>query len=994
MGLGDIFGIGIKESIRKTLEKVELPDILNTAFIEGDILNYEKTRMVIKDLRYYKTVAKGLPDYLAEFSRVSQNFCNHVVPKLESYASAMLSIPTADEFDEYTLGLKALLVEIKKMCNNPNILKIKKSTYKDALEKLNVTFGSSSSKLPGDYAWALKHCVDNTCYQVAGASIDDRNDKGIPKLFDILGVSGKSKSKELIKNFVSSGVGERISLAASRVSSGIVSGAKKFMAKLLIKQSLDPVEFYQFTAKSYLDISTVHTISKILNSYLSTLKSYPRGVSTYVSNCRIFINAFLKMLGNYESCFKILKNPKKSAADKIAARKTLYKVLIDMHALLVANTDKNNNAIFVLQEDVVGKSRDPKFDYDRSYWPTGKGAERIKNSDGNYIVIKGWSLGDFLLQALPCFAYTKDNFEVFLKAHKISSEGDAIGYDNSSYLKQITPILDKSAKLNKELVKLHEEIESLSLVPNDIRDDAEEKYNRFRAMYMEIKNFLGKSNVLNKTYFTVDAGADYLHKTFSGKDTANQPIFGDGFFEVGITLIDDKDAVNKLILTSSSAVSKLSNAIEIETKKSLWGAILNYCLDHFKDISDIGNELIETYRGWVKFYSSSKAKAKKTGKNGASASVAETKNQVSPAPSVAPSAPKALDTENDIKAVLEENENNQEKLENLAKEIGFGQARTTPLEAYVKRIDKLEKTKTWDDYKEEYNNCNALIEKANSSAGDLKKIKVPDNDGKKSQKVKLIDKNTVKSVACNLLNLAFNSGIKQKVMGLISAIRGNQNDFDVKFKEIEKWKDDTIKAMNAPSTPLPETKEAKGDAGEAPKAKDNSLKGQLEELLGSYNEMQKKLPNLDAWKKQYGLGILGGTDEKIAKAATKAEAEEAGEKETLWDRCKETYKQCKDCMENAEKSFKKLSKIEIKSEGKKKVALVDKSGALSNCVNNVLPGSEEWNKIEGSMKTNKDALNPILELFDAKFVALSKQVKNMGMMVVKYKKNLQETKNK
>ena len=921
--------LGIKKAMVEALDKLEFPDTFNLDLnaLKNNVLDYVTVHRLIKDMEDNMVVMKGLPEYLGNLSKMTINCDKHVIAGLKEYASVLALDIKVDNFGEYTEVLRRSLAELKSVIEKGNPQKLTGTVYKPALQKLGIKFGASNSNFVGDVLLALNGAIAVTEKKVNEIASSSKTDEDkYEELIGLFKVEKQSKAKKFLKMF--SKFSRKVSLAAAGAKGRAISSIKNKIASIIVEERLEPVEPYDFSGCTFLSIPIVHIIRRIVVAYKTALGSYPKSTIDYVRNCKDFIKKFLPNLDNYEANFKIYTNPKKSRVDRIKAKQNMIKALKVMQEGLEAATADGNNSLFVLVDGKVNNSRSDDAGEDRSIWfpdATKSDDKKITNVDGNSVVIKGLSFGDFLCRLNPVFKSSVENFDSSLAAN-VGANGAS--KDSKKVIAEITEMLKESISFNKKVENIYKKVNGLSLSERKSNELAG-SYDEFGKTYGSIKKFPITS--------VVDEGARKRIQTALA------------VVDNSIVLINDKNSVNKLVFKSSGPFSQFVTSEIRDNGFNWWEKISDYCGECFKNISEKAQKLISTCENLIKNVPKKGAKSKKIAKASASSGTTE--------------KPVNAQKTNGIKdrIVQAKNKQSEQKImfDSLKKKID-----EESLKVYVKASDK----KDFEDHfgsKGELDKCEKLQSAVDKSLKELEKVKV--KIGRENKL--LIQSGVVDDQAQIALSSEENGKKKQDIDKYLAGIEQSQTELVGRLENLEAWIKKTVEKKNNPID-SPEVEDQAEDT-----AKDE-FKGKIEKAVKDYKVLLQKMPTLATYKKEFDLTAIRWPS---GKGDTLVEQVENGQ--DMWKKAKLDCENCDKCEKGAKKAYNKLVKIKVEltlnPEKTLKIKLLKEDGSVADEVisdNVVKKSKDEVEKFVSTLTNNTSEFSKHYESLKTKIGEMNKKV--------------------
>ena len=923
----------IKNAISSILEKIELPDTLNydVGGTNGGILTLAEAERAIEDLKQHKGVCELFPRHLANLSGISKKFCNHAISALEKYIDVMTSGDKFNIFWDYVESLCDCLDEIGSQCKNANVQKITFDKYNEIFKNLGIRVGGSSSKLVGDYAAVLKKCTEKTkanireIVKLNPGSPDYKKllPGQISGLLELLKIEKQNTAKKLLKKFVPNGILRSASLFATGAKNKVISGGKKALAVVFVKQSLDPVEYYDFNDNDFLTPTLAHTIYRILSYYMNTLKSYPRTVLTYVRACNEFIKKFLANLKKYDLSYKILENPKKSELQKSKAKDTMRKALSDMYKYLEEETKEGTDRLFVLLSPKL-RSNDPAKA--RRFWPNGGSAVEVTNVDGNKIELKGWSLGDFIVNIIPLFKKSNNNFESLLFRDLRSRSWANSPINIKKIIKEIAEVLQKSISIYKKVEKSYNSLKVKAGLDKQILKAFSESYDVFKDKFEKIKTFPREDVEYERKLETAE-----IKKVITGAKLS-----ADGT----LALVDKDNCINKSIFES----------IESNKMAALCEFIWEHCYNCSKDILKNGNDFINDCKKpeSIVFKASEKDSKQNSGE--------EFKEKIE----------RALYAYTDLAA------RKKEAFDDYKKDFRFGKVGLPQNEDILKReINNGEAT--WAKVVSYYNECKKLAEEAQEQYKKLVQVKVEQPNKKTIGLVK----NGQVNESINFASIKTED--RTEIDTIVEGLYENKLKFDANLKILGNLIG-YVRILVSRVKEVNKAEAVKASVASHQEVNDNEFKERIEEAFKKYSihmiqlsRLSSENNSLDIYRNEFGFG-------KISKSLSEKIIKKSGEEwKAKWEEAKKHYVKCKNCLEEADKQYNKLLKIQIGQ--KKGVPPVDKDGHVFEGINFGIIKQKKINNIIkyiiNPLTENIDKFSENIEKLKKLIEEMRKQVENM-----------------
>lgn len=582
--------MGILDDIKSFFSRQYLPATMNISLDENTVLTYEKVDEVVNSLNDYQKKLKRLPRSYAELVRDSNNFCKHVIPALRKYQKTMVSNTDSNNIVEYKKNLGEDLANIKSECENESISRWDEETCREAFEAQNVKIGGNT-KFVGVFAEKLKEASETTSTEIS--SYDDA------KLPEYLRINSLGKAKKIIAK-LKLNITNPLDGKASRAIGSASREIRRFVGEMFVEHNVDPVEYYKFGKEQYLGRSTVHAVLNILNSYKSDLKNYPKELVAYINACSHVIDRITVMLKSYVAELEVFMRAKRTRVDEIKARQNIEDILEKLDTYLLGNKENEGRdpRIFCLEANKRFKninfddSNFLKYNVERKDWYKSgpnqegsfdilkrkiKGFGNTKNIDGQEIVLKGWSLGHFLVAMTPVVKKTLD--ELFTL---INLENNSINYEKLEIKKPKSPKNPVLGKVKNDKIK------------NDI---------------LEI---LKKADLLKKHVYDLyrkvqDLGTSTHFKEVFKNNTSNVKSKYDAIFGAGGTYAKFLGEY-KEIQDVGSAYTK-SSSFQIRSIGS--DRDLSLCINRFSQLSAYAQVIEEQCENWIQFYSRNALAGKK-----------------------------------------------------------------------------------------------------------------------------------------------------------------------------------------------------------------------------------------------------------------------------------------------------------------------------------------------------------------------------------------------
>lgn len=362
-------------------------DFKNTYLTTNDVLK------IIETLTKYVETLAGFPPRLNHYKNIALDFINSVLAELEAYIELLGKINsrvTPENIADFKKGIINLYGSIKALCDNRELSKYTARYYNEHFKKAKLT--NIVNNYVGDFAFKFSKFLGK-------ANLDGLNEANIS-----LSLIGRNKD---VLRRGSDSIGKLKGKALSWVGGKAIQFITPNVRGLSDAELLyDPIEFYEFG--QWLDSPAVNACITILDSYISTLNSYPIELLDYKRDSLDIIRFALSKLKDYRTVLSLLSKPDLSDKQIIDSKTKLYRILILLRKKFEPALKQGTNIYNVMARAANRGDNNPNSTY---FIKTGDYAQKA-------IVIDGWSMGDFLTPLLKCVNNTIEDLNNLINPAK------------------------------------------------------------------------------------------------------------------------------------------------------------------------------------------------------------------------------------------------------------------------------------------------------------------------------------------------------------------------------------------------------------------------------------------------------------------------------------------------------------------------------------------------------------------------------------------------
>lgn len=390
---GKMFGLVIdKAALRGVADSVSKTRITDLSFCysKKNYLTAQDVQQIIALLEKYGESLYSFPPSLKQYANFALEFINSILPELESYIKLLKKINsevTPKNIADFKKEINNLYGRIKVLCDNRELSRYTARYYKRLLKDAHLV-GTVDNYI-GDFAFKFSEFLGK-------ANLDELNGENIG-----LGLVGRDKD---VFRKCSGNLGKLKGKVLNWLTGKVIEFAEPITQNAPLDTVLfRPIESYTFGP--WLDFPTVEACITIMDSYITTLNSYPSKLLEYKQDCLKIIRFVLVKLKDYNTALGLLAKPDLSDKQIIDLKTKLYRILVLLKKkfepvleggnikyvmFVCANNGENNKELIAPLHD----------------------------DSGRIIYIDGWSMGDFLTPLLKCVNNTIEDLNNLINPAK------------------------------------------------------------------------------------------------------------------------------------------------------------------------------------------------------------------------------------------------------------------------------------------------------------------------------------------------------------------------------------------------------------------------------------------------------------------------------------------------------------------------------------------------------------------------------------------------